>query len=288
VLVWDQLPYDWACLLDLFRTPVVAYKGENYLLEKFSSMGNAYTFELESLLYYSLTLSVCQYLKISSQDVSVYGDDIICPVEAYDLLQRVLNACGFLFNENKSFASGPFRESCGADFLDGFDIRPWYLKTLISDRILYSMHNYFLRHGESQLADVALSFTHPPERLFGPDGYGDGHLLGNHALRSSRKNKRLGYCGGVFDSYTLGPKHYFRLFPGDYVYPCYSIYVSPVIDSLDRTLYGLGTSDEDDMFIVRGTRGYKKLSIYTLASGIFINYQDLRRSTREPRLARFQ
>jgi len=56
-LVWSLLPLEWAELLDVLRTPSVEYQGEILHLEKFSSMGNAYTFELESLLFYSLAHS---------------------------------------------------------------------------------------------------------------------------------------------------------------------------------------------------------------------------------------
>lgn len=258
-LVWSLLPLGWASLLDMARTEAVSYNGETYLLEKFSSMGNAFTFELESLIFYSLAWAVCKYHHIDHQEVSVYGDDIIVPVAAYEYLEKVLTTCGFLLNKKKSFAKGPFRESCGADYLNGIDIRPYYVRQLISDRILYSMHNWFIRHCEFELARAVFSFTYPPVRLFGPDGYGDGHLIGDFHLRSSRTLTRKGYEGGVFDTYTLKPKSFKRPLPGDFMFPLYSIYVK-------GDCFETEAADGD---VLRGTRGYSKISIYTMTTSMF-------------------
>lgn len=258
-LVWNLLPFEWASLLDCARSETVTYKGEVFLLEKFSSMGNAFTFELESLIFYSLAWACCKYNQIDHELVSVYGDDIVIPVSAYQLLDGVLTECGFILNKKKSFSSGPFRESCGADYFNGFDIRPYYNKTLISDRNLYSMHNWFVRHCEFSLARIALQHTYVPVRLFGPDGYGDGHLIGDYTLRQSRTLQRRGFDGGVFDTYTLKQKSFNRRLPGDFIFPSYSIYVKG--DCIDTV-----ATDPD---VVRGSRGYKKISIYTLIKTIF-------------------
>lgn len=265
-IVWSLLPYEWACLLDTARSPVVTYKGANIILEKFSSMGNAYTFELETLIFYALSYACCKHVGCSVENLRVYGDDIIIPVAAYDLLFRTLHECGFSVNTKKSFSSGPFRESCGADYLRGIDIRPFYLKTKIDDRTLYVMHNWFFRNCERDLATTVFHFTLPHLRLFGPDGYGDGHLLGDHTLRSNRKFRRRGYDGGWFDTYTLEGRKFKTPLKGDYVYPVYSIYSrgdSPLICE---------PSDVEG-HVVRGTRGYTKLSIYTLARHITCRYE---------------
>jgi len=268
-LVWSLLPYEWACLLDMCRSPVVRLmkdgEAQEILLEKFSSMGNAYTFELESLIFYALTMSTCEFLHVNTVDVSVYGDDIICPTVAFDKLQTVLEYCGFSLNADKSFAHGPFRESCGADFYLGVDIRPFYLKTLINDRVLFSMHNWFLRHCEPRLALAVKEFINPDLILYGPDGYGDGHLLGEYPInRLNRSLKRAGACGTSFDTYILTPK---RLKGHPWNYKSVPAYVAQSI-SADPLRY-LEESPLFDDEIVRGSIGYKKLSIYTFATGIF-------------------
>lgn len=256
-LVMDLLPYDWFCFLDYFRSPTISYKGEIIELERFSSMGNAYTFELESLIFYSLCYGVSKYLNIETADISVYGDDIIVPVSMVETLYRVIESCGFTVNSEKSFCSGPFRESCGADYLLGSDIRPFYQKTQIADRDLFVMHNWFLRRGENLLAAKAKSFIHKPNLLFGPDGYGDGHLIGTYSLRSSRSLRRKGFEGGFFDTYTLTPKR-FKYKPNvSYVYPLYCIYVEG---------HQVDAKKHD---ILPGTSGYHRLSLYTLERSVF-------------------
>lgn len=257
-VVKHLLPPDWFDLLDHLRTGEVTYPdGTTVVQQKFSSMGNAFTFELESAIFYCLTIAVCEQLQLDTEDVSVYGDDIICPTDAYPLLQRTLELYGFTVNLEKSFHTGFFRESCGADYLHGFDIRPCYVKTLIADRDLYSMHNWFLRHGERELAAYCLSVTHPDLRLFGPDGYGDGHLIGSYRLRLSRALRRSGWSGGFFDTYVELGRSYKAPLPGDSVLPAYSIYMRS------------GRDGPTDPYIVRGTRGYSKISIYTHTSRIF-------------------
>lgn len=275
-LVWCLLPYDWAVLLDYARTPVVEYTRNNtlintFLLEKFSSMGNAYTFELETVLFYGIAYGVCKHLRLDSTDLRVYGDDIIIPSQGFKLLECVLSVCGFKLNLKKSFMDGPFRESCGSDYLNGIDIRPYYLKTLINDRVLYSMHNWFFRSGELKLAKLVELETHEPTRLYGPDGYGDGHLIGNWTSRTSRGRQRDGFEGGVFDTYTLKPKYFRKQLRCDYVFPCYSIYVRG--ESSYLPLIG-DESQPTDADVIRGTQGYTKISIYTLARSIFTRIWD--------------
>lgn len=256
-LVRDLLPVDWVHLLDGLRTPSVLFRNQHIQLEKFSSMGNGYTFELESLIFYTISLAVCEQLQIATEQVSVFGDDIIVPTAAYETLVEVLEFCGFSVNLDKSFSSGPFRESCGADYLHGIAIRPFYLKTRLSDQVLFVMHNWLLRQGEYELAERAKLHTHPAYRIYGPDGYGDGHLVGTHTLRYPRSARRRQWGGGFFDTYILKQISYSDVCPGDAVLPVYSVYVRS------------GAHDPTDPDVVRGSKGYAKVAVYTLATTIF-------------------
>jgi len=127
-LVRLLLPEGWFSVLDMCRSKVGWYQDKWLRYEKFSSMGNGYTFELESLIFWSLCVGVCSELDIECESVLVYGDDIVVPVAAYDLLEEVLTFCGFSLNKAKSFKSGPFRESCGKDYYNGADVRPFFVK----------------------------------------------------------------------------------------------------------------------------------------------------------------
>ena len=265
-LVMSLLPHGWFELLDRFRSECVETPDGVVELEKFSSMGNAYTFELESLIFYSLALSVCDYLGLVGEPIfeksrllerrwpiSVFGDDIIVPVDAYHFLVEVLNWCGFSVNSEKSFSRGYFRESCGADWLYGFDVRPWYLRDEMSERSLYIAHNFFMRKGERSLARICLSRTLKTHRLFGPDGYGDGHLIGTYTLRPAGD----GWAGGYFRSRRGKPKRYARELFSDVLIPYYAVAAR------------MGEENPVDAYVVRGTSGYRTTSIYTLREGIF-------------------
>lgn len=129
-LVKLLLPEDWFQLLSALRCENTfgLVKGKWLRLEKFSSMGNGFTFELETLIFGSLVAEACSSQAEATGtwgvDVFVYGDDIICPSSCYDGVKAVLEFFGMSLNERKSFNQGPFRESCGGDFWDGEDVRP--------------------------------------------------------------------------------------------------------------------------------------------------------------------
>ena len=100
--------------------------GSQITYEKISSMGNGYTFELETLLFYALVRAVCG----KEGTVSVYGDDLIYPSQFVGPVRELLAFCGFETNVEKSFATGPFRESCGGHYFKGHDVTPFYLAQL--------------------------------------------------------------------------------------------------------------------------------------------------------------
>jgi hypothetical protein len=185
MLIMSLLPREWFERLDAVRSPSYTYEGKTYSFEKFSSMGNGYTFELETLIFYALALATLDYLGLSGQTCSVYGDDIIIPTEAFDTLSGVLVACGFTVNVSKSFSTGPFRESCGGDYFFGNDVRCFYLKDSLSPRILTLFVNFLERKGlrymfpklrRLLLRLIPRAFS----RHWGPDDGTDGHLISSH------------------------------------------------------------------------------------------------------------
>ncbi len=230
-VVYDLLGLEWASYLSRFRTGTVTLDGVPIRLEKFSSMGNGFTFPLETCIFYALAFGCCVELGLSTHDVAAYGDDIVIPTEAYSLLCDVFTSCGFVVNRDKSFASGPFRESCGADYYRGADIRPFYLRSK-EGRLrvchLFQMHNFFYRFGYEEISEYLQSYLDPSIRLFGPDGYGDGHLLGKWVVKRKKAHVFNQFDGGVFDTFTWRPRRSFRTSPGDRVLPVYSTYLSAV------------------------------------------------------------
>lgn len=76
-VVYDLLPVDWAHFLSRFRTGTIVMGKTQLKLQKFSSMGNGFTFPLETLIFYGLAYAASE--DHGTTDVSVYGDDIIVP-----------------------------------------------------------------------------------------------------------------------------------------------------------------------------------------------------------------
>jgi len=96
-------------------------------------MGSGYTFPCMALvIHLAICTHVSKSLRIPYQhvmrNVYVYGDDIVVPVEWVDLAFKALTFVGLEVNKNKSYWRGPFRESCGGDYLHGNDVTPVRLR----------------------------------------------------------------------------------------------------------------------------------------------------------------
>jgi len=126
-LVSLLIPPQWLDVLRCLRSPKTYIGGKWVYLNKFSSMGNGFTFELETLIFYVIACQACR-LSGCEVDVLVYGDDIIVPTPAGKLCASLLRFLGFRPNPKKTFLTGVFRESCGGDFFNGIAVRPFYLK----------------------------------------------------------------------------------------------------------------------------------------------------------------
>lgn len=97
-----------------------------------SMMGVGFTFPLQTLVFLSLVHACYDHRYEGANTkperiISVFGDDVICPVELQDLVTKVFSYFGFQINLDKSFWSGAFKESCGGDYYHGYDVRPAYL-----------------------------------------------------------------------------------------------------------------------------------------------------------------
>lgn len=120
--------------------------GDQITYEKVSSMGNGYTFELETLLFYALVRAVCG----KDGTVSVYGDDLIYPSRFVGPVRELLAFCGFETNVEKSFSTGPFRESCGGHYFKGHDVTPFYITELPTTwGQIINLHNNIIAYHEN-------------------------------------------------------------------------------------------------------------------------------------------
>ncbi len=141
-VVEDLLPKRWFTLMNSTRSHFRQARPAPIKWNKFSSMGNAFTFPLQSLIFYACAVAVCNRLKLSTSGICVFGDDVLLPGRAYELFSSFTEFLGFKVNQDKSFCSGYFRESCGAHYYDGVDCKPFYLKDrLRSIESLYQAYN---------------------------------------------------------------------------------------------------------------------------------------------------
>jgi len=142
------LPESWRRYLIMVRCPSMELSGESVDLNMISTMGNAGTFPLETLVFWSIGVATVMQrtrtnpysllsLPEERDSVSVFGDDCILPTaDALSFMDNA-RALGFIVNEEKSFYddSTRFRESCGGDYLRGSNVRPFSLKAPTSTRI---------------------------------------------------------------------------------------------------------------------------------------------------------
>lgn len=133
-LVEELLPREWFAVLHSLRTDYSSINGSDVYLHKFSAMGNGYTFELESLIFYALLRGMLDdWFNDSTAIVGVYGDDLIIPSIYAQAAIRLLKEVGFSTNVDKTFIEGRFYESCGKHFFDGIEVTPIFQKEDVVD-----------------------------------------------------------------------------------------------------------------------------------------------------------
>jgi hypothetical protein len=182
------LPDAWHECLCSLRSPSTQVKGKWHYLEKFSSMGNGFTFELETLIFAAIVRACARQhgITLTPMDFGVYGDDIICPTEISCSVLSALRYFGFTPNPRKTFTKGSFRESCGGDFYAGFDVRAHYVKEEPNDPATWIAFVNGLTRVQDRLADLGSKVSlkaviragldqlpTPIRTFFGPPELGD-------------------------------------------------------------------------------------------------------------------
>jgi len=167
------LPDDWWELLNSLRAHHTLVDDKSVFLEKFSSMGNGFTFELETFIFRSLLST------LGCKIAYVFGDDIIVETERARDVISALKFFGFTPNEKKTFCEGPFRESCGGDYFLGEPVRAHYLKSVPDDPQKWVALANGLRRADPHLRWVgaarrfAIDQIPSHLRCYGPEGLGD-------------------------------------------------------------------------------------------------------------------
>lgn len=157
------MPPKWFMAADLCRSSTMSVDNTDVELNMFSTMGNAVTFPLETLVFFTIGHAVkdieegnrSTLVQLDRKDwlsISVFGDDCIVPTTISEAYITALESVGFLINRDKSFyrdEDDGFRESCGGDFLNGYDVRPVCIKAPTSmsksalEPWLYTIVNLF-------------------------------------------------------------------------------------------------------------------------------------------------
>lgn len=123
-LMCKLFPRDWLRAMNLGRVPMVKIGGRVYNTVSFMTMGVGFTFPAQTLAFRAI-LQAIKDLSKSKGRISSFGDDLIYPTVMHPMVVSVLQDAGFILNKEKTFVEQPFRESCGADFYDGVDVRPF-------------------------------------------------------------------------------------------------------------------------------------------------------------------
>jgi hypothetical protein len=101
-------------------------------LRKFSTMGSALTFPVQSIVFLIVALGSVLWAESKKPSlknigeligqVRVFGDDIIVPNAHSGAVVDMLTYLGFKVNSSKTFQTGKFRESCGIDAYGGTNV----------------------------------------------------------------------------------------------------------------------------------------------------------------------
>lgn len=190
--------------LERLRTKFVRRPdGQIEELHMVSSMGNGFTFSLQTIVFAAIVISCYEVLGIKPKrprsfrptetlvpemefrrrsiigNYGVFGDDIVVRSDAYHYVCHALELFGYTVNVAKSFGAGDFRESCGADYWRGHLVRGVYIKNLRSTSDCYSAVNRLVKWSSRTGINVDLLVSYLASKVrFLPIPVGDGDTEG--------------------------------------------------------------------------------------------------------------
>ena len=205
----DRVPVGYA--LEMFRsnpdlkdaieacrsTRAIMPDGRLVYLRKFASMGSALCFPIEAMYFYTICVIALirhhnlpvsyQSVETVSDSVYVYGDDILVPADCAATVLDYLKKYNCKVNANKTFYRGKFRESCGVDAFNGYDVTPVYVSRVRprsrqqAKEILscLAVGNHFQKRGYHHTASLLLTWV---EKVLGklPQTPENSPVLGRH------------------------------------------------------------------------------------------------------------
>lgn len=184
-------------------------------LNMVSTMGNGFTFPLETLVFAAVVIAVMRYSGVAvkqhgpalERNMAVFGDDILCPSSVTTRVIRVLELLGFTTNSEKTFVEGTFRESCGADFISGQNVRGVYIKSLNTLQDLFVAINRLNRWSAvsgvplPETIGVLLQGIRKPHRFTVPYDENDDSGI-KTPVDLALHNQKFGWRHGYMHRYT--------------------------------------------------------------------------------------
>lgn len=132
-LVRQVFPADWVRALEASRSErTLLPNGKIVELNKFAPMGSACCFPVEALIFFACAWAKLRELGVRKPEVYVYGDDIIVASQYCEVVMEALESIDLVVNREKSFYSGPFRESCGGDYHLGENVTPVRVRKVLN------------------------------------------------------------------------------------------------------------------------------------------------------------
>lgn len=187
-LVKAIFPKNWVDALLACRSGSTTLPdGTQIELNKFAPMGSALCFPVMALIIWSLLTAAANMSQTErsvraagaltragkrfawDKPVYVYGDDIIVHSDFAECAYKVLHSVGLRVNTTKSFVRSLFRESCGGEYYNGWDVTPVRLRMLPTDdipsrmRLIAFHNNIVVRTGAQPTWLTALIHTWYPK-----------------------------------------------------------------------------------------------------------------------------
>jgi hypothetical protein len=153
--------------------------GNNYYLVKLHTLftsGNRLTWLNEAVYFLAIARAAAKFcapfVGKSPNHVRVFafGDDLIVPEWAYDTVLDFLRAFGHIVNDDKSYNTGQFRESCGIWAYRGEVVTPlFWPRAVLEDKAHIVLTSADLQHkailsGYPRMADCCAEFARTHHR----------------------------------------------------------------------------------------------------------------------------
>lgn len=190
------------------RSDYMRYADRLIKITAFAPMGSATCFPVETLVFWAISMACLQNIYPSSnamelsESLAVFGDDIIIPNAARELLISTLNLVGCSVNMSKTCYKTPFRESCGSEWYGTLDVsiirnrKYSYLGSSISDHpALCDLQRKCFLFGLYRTASLLSSWVnkiHPTIQLPVHLLFSDKEKSGLLDLRNFTQNRDVG------------------------------------------------------------------------------------------------